>query len=281
MASFNLCYWSWYVFDFTPAINGSAQAKAAMGQINQQTLELLLVDPTMGYVGLGVSSIIWLGAFVYSKQLVSAIWASHTTADEGDDLLLAVSTLKLPFLTEPKILRKVVYDPERNNFDGSGETVQFTESEIKSTANIFAPGDLALSEDKKKHDAIVRFDGDFSKLRGFVALKKEGENEEGGQLGSLLKQKYLMEISSADEVMPNASPILMRSLVTLDYPLRSVNKGEHYGAKKSINIPGSVLMKRKTGRQRTDNQRPISQLEMARGTLNEAIKRKQVSSKRT
>lgn len=281
MSSFNLCYWSWYVFDFTPAINGSAQAKAAMGQINQQTLELLLVDPTMGYVGLGVSSIIWMGAFIYTKQLVSAIWGSNTNAVEGEEILLAVSTLKLPFLTQPKVLRKVVYDPESNNFDGSEETVQFTESEIKSTVNIFGPGDLVLSEERKKHDAIVRFDGDFSKLRGFVALKKDGENEEGGPLASLLKQKYLMEISTADEVMPNASPFLMRSLVTPDYPLRSANKGEDYGAKKSMNIPGSALVKRKAERQSMKKQRPISQLEMARGTLDEAIKRKQEASKRT
>ncbi|KAL3823390.1 hypothetical protein ACHAXA_008885 [Cyclostephanos tholiformis] len=252
-----------------------------MGQINQQTLELLLVDPTMGYVGLGVSSIIWIGAFFYSKQLVSAIWASETTAGEGEEISFAVSTLKLPFLTQPKVLRKVIYNPESNDFDGSGEKVKFIESEIKSTANIFAPGDLALSEDKKKHDAIVRFDGDFSRLRGFVALKEEGENDNGGPLASLLRQKYLMEISSADEVMPNASPFLMRSLVNKDYPLRSVNEDKHFGAKKSINTTGRMLVKKKTGRQSTDNQRPISQLEMARGTLNEAIKRKQKSSEKS
>lgn len=258
--------------DFTPAINASAQTKAAMGQIDKQTLELLLVDPTMGYVGLGVSSVIWLGAFFYSKQLVSAIWASQTTAVEGEEILLAVSTLKFPFLTQPKVLRKVVYDPESNNFDGAGEEVQFTESEIKSTASIFAPGELALSEEKKKHDAIVRFNGDFSRLRGFVALKKEDENEKDGLLASVLRQKYLIDISSADEVMPNASPILMRSLVFQDYPLAVGNNG----SKKSRNAPGSVLKKRKNGRQR-----PVSQLEMTRGTLNEAIKRREDFDKRT
>jgi hypothetical protein len=272
MSTFNLLYWTWYVVDFTPAINGSAQTKAAMGQIDKQTLELLLVDPTMGYVGLGVSSVIWLGAFLYSKQLVSAIWASHTTAVEGEEILLAVATLKLPFLTQPKVLRKVVYDPESNNFDGAGEAVLFTESDITSTASIFAPGELALSEEKKKHDAIVRFGGDFSRLRGFVALKKEEENEKDGPLASLLQQKYLIDISSADEVMPNASPILMHSLVTQDYPLASGNNG----SKKSRNNLGSAVIKRKTGRQR-----PVSQLEMARGTLKEAIKRKQDFDKRT
>ena len=272
MSTFNLLYWTWYVVDFTPAINASAQTKAAMGQIDKQTLELLLVDPTMGYVGLGVSSVIWLGAFFYSKQLVSAIWASQTTAVEGEEILLAVSTLKFPFLTQPKVLRKVVYDPESNNFDGAGEEVQFTESEIKSTASIFAPGELALSEEKKKHDAIVRFNGDFSRLRGFVALKKEDENEKDGLLASVLRQKYLIDISSADEVMPNASPILMRSLVFQDYPLAVGNNG----SKKSRNAPGSVLKKRKNGRQR-----PVSQLEMARGTLNEAIKRREDFDKRT
>ncbi|KAL3761668.1 hypothetical protein ACHAW5_002648 [Stephanodiscus triporus] len=281
MSTFNLLYWTWYVVDFTPAINASAEKKAAIGQIDKQTLELLLVDPTMGYLGLGVSSIIWLGVYLYSKQLVSAIWASQTTAGEGEEILLAVSTLKLPFLTQPKVLRKVVYDPETNNFDGEGEAVQFTESEIRSTANIYAPGELALSEDRKKHDAIVRFDGDFSRLRGFVALKKEDENENDGLLASLLQQKYLIDISSADEVMPNASPLLMRSLVMQDYPLTSGNKGEYSGAMKSRNTPGSVAIRRKMGRRSTEKQRPVSQLEMVRGILNESVKRKQETGKRT
>ena len=51
VSTFFQIYWTWYVVDFTPAINKSAQAKYAAGQISQETLELLLIDDMMGYVG--------------------------------------------------------------------------------------------------------------------------------------------------------------------------------------------------------------------------------------
>jgi hypothetical protein len=246
-----------------------------MGQIDKQTLELLLVDPTMGYVGLGVSATIWLGAYFYSRQLVSAIWGSHQTTtsnDDGDEeegeeskILLAVSTLKLPFLMQPKVLRKLVYDPETNNYDGGAEGVQFTESEIISSgASLYSPGQLVLSEEQKRQDAIVKFDGNFCRLRGFVALKNGDDDSDNnrGPLASVLQQKYLVDISSADEVMPNASPFLMRALVMADYPLDNNTGGENdvASSKKS-----SFVKKRSTGRQISSvKQRPISQLEMDR-----------------
>jgi len=51
VSTFFQIYWTWYVVDFTPAINKSAQAKYTAGQISQETLELLLIDDLMGYVG--------------------------------------------------------------------------------------------------------------------------------------------------------------------------------------------------------------------------------------
>ena len=51
VSTFFQIYWTWYVVDFTPAINKSAQVKYAAGQISQETLELLLIDDMMGYVG--------------------------------------------------------------------------------------------------------------------------------------------------------------------------------------------------------------------------------------
>ena len=257
-----------------------------MGQIDKQTLELLLVDPTMGYVGLGVSATIWLGAYFYTKQLVSAIWGTHQTTittttaaaaanddnvdddekeKESEEILLAVSTLKLPFLMQPKVLRKLVYNPETNNYDGGAEVVQFTESEIISSgASLYSPGQLVLSEEQKRQDAIVKFDGDFSRLRGFVALKKGDDDSDNnrGPLATVLQQKYLVDISSADEVMSNASPFLMRALVMADYPLDNNTGGENdvASSKKS-----SFVKKRNTGRQSSsEKQRPISQLEMDR-----------------
>ena len=285
MSTFNLLYWTWYVIDFTPAINQAAQLKADMGQIDKQTLELLLVDPTMGYVGLGVSATIWLGAYFYTKQLVSAIWGTHQTTittttaaaanddnadddekeEESEEILLAVSTLKLPFLMQPKVLRKLVYNPETNNYDGGAEVVQFTESEIISSgASLYSPGQLVLSEEQKRQDAIVKFDGDFCRLRGFVALMNGNDDSDNnrGPLASVLQQKYLVDISSADEVMPNASPFLMRALVMADYPLDNNTGGENdvASSKKS-----SFVKKRNTGRQSSsEKQRPISQLEMDR-----------------
>ena len=285
VSTFNLFYWTWYVVDFTPAINSSAQTKFELGKIDPETLEILLIDPNMGYIGLGVSSIIWLGAFLYSRQLVSAIWASQSTATSvgsEDDRRLAVATLRLPLLTQPKILLKTVFDPEHNKFDGSVEDIRFTESDIKSTPSveIFAPGELALCEDKIQHDAIVKYDGDFRRLRGHIALKKADENDENkGYLSALLDQKFLLDISSTEEVMRNASPALGYHLFFENYRLSSVQRGMRDGARKSGN--GTVATERRTRRpSSSDKQRPVSQIEMARGILNESLKRKNDSGKR-
>jgi hypothetical protein len=279
ISTFNLLYWAWYVFDFTPAINSAAQTKFELGKIDPETLQMLLIDTNIGYIGMGVSSVIWLGAFLYSRQLVSAIWATQPPEDEEVDCRLAVATLKLPFLTQPTILLKTVYDPESNNFDGSVEDIRFTDSDIMSTPSveIFAPGDLALCEDKIQHDAIVRYDGDFRRLRGHIALKKTNENtEKKGPIAELLEQKFLMDISSAEEVMPNASSTLRYHLFSRDYRLSSSKRKVHIGTKKSGDTDSSAMTS--DGRRRrvrnSDLQRPVSQLEMARGILNESMRSK-------
>ena len=287
VSTFNLFYWTWYVVDFTPAINSSAQTKFELGKIDPETLEILLIDPNMGYIGLGVSSIIWLGAFLYSRQLVSAIWASQSTATSvgsEDDRRLAVATLRLPLLTQPKILLKTVFDPEHNKFDGSVEDIRFTESDIKSTPSveIFAPGELALCEDKIQHDAIVKYDGDFRRLRGHIALKKDENDENKGYLSALLDQKFLLDIGSPEEVMPNASQALGYHLFSENYRLSSVKRGIRDSARKSSNADGSAATERRARRpSSSDVQRPVSQIEMARGILNESLKRKNDSGKRS
>lgn len=246
-----------------PAINSAAHAKAALGQIDAETLELMCMDPKFGYVGLAISSIMSLGAFLYSRQLVSAIWAS-------EDHALAVSTLKLPLLAQPKILDRLVYDPETNKCDGSMEDVVFDDSEIKSESSIdiFEPGELALSEDKMKHDVLVKFEGDFSKLRGHIALKKEGPSEEsdGSFVASLLQQKYLLDISSADELLPSSSPILLESLVVRDIHFQEGDAGRYKmeaGAKRG-------------GKRSPSNEksRPVTQVELARGAIKQSVKRR-------
>ncbi len=278
ISTFNFLYWAWYVFDFTPAINSSAQTKFELGKIDPAALEMLLIDSNMGYIGMGVSSVIWLGAFLYSRQLVSAIWATQPT-DEEEDCRLAVATLKLPFLTQPKILLKTVYDPESNSFDGSVEDIRFTDSDVKSTPSveIFAPGELGLCEDKIQHDAIVKYDGDFRRLRGHIALKKTNENTATkGPITELLEQKFLMDISSSEEVMPNASSTLRYHLFSRDYRLSSLKRKEHVGRKNLGNANSNAMTSEERRRRlrNSDMQRPVSQLEMARGILNESMRRK-------
>ena len=279
ISTFNLLYWAWYVFDFTPAINSAAQTKFELGKIDPETLQMLLIDTNIGYIGMCVSSVIWLGAFSYSRQLVSAIWATQPPEDEEVDCRLAVATLKLPFLTQPTILLKTVYDPESNNFDGSVEDIRFTDSDIISTPSveIFAPGDLALCEDKIQHDAIVKYDGDFRRLRGHIALKKTSDNtEKNGPIVELFKHKFLVDIGLAEEVMPNASSTLRYHLFSRDYRLSKLKRKVHNGTKKSGNADSSAMTSDR-GRRRLGNsdiQRPVSQLEIARGILNDSMRRK-------
>ena len=53
-------------------------------------------------------------------------------------------------------------------------------------------------------------------MRGHLAIKTNDDykNEDNsGPLSLLYSQKYLLDIASADEIMPNASPTLVNSLV--------------------------------------------------------------------
>ena len=221
ISSFNLTYWTWYVADFTPSVNAAAQAKAALGQIDAETLNILLIDPKMGYVGLGVSLAIWGGAFMYVKQLISAIWKG------SDGSTIAISGLKLPLLTEPKVLKRTVYDPNSNQFDDGVENIQFTKAELESeNVEFYSHGDLSISGEKDTNDLLVKFDGDFSRKVGHLAIKVNdtdddgngrNESDSGSALSLLSKQKYLLDIASGDEIMPNASPHLLKAMVIRDH----------------------------------------------------------------
>jgi hypothetical protein len=229
ISTLNLTYWTWYVADFTPSVNAAAEAKAGLGQIDVNTLNLLLIDPKMGYVGLGIAAVIWGGAFMYAKQLVSAIW-------KGTNGSLAVSCLKFPLLTEPKILRRTVFDPNENNFDDI-ENIKFTRSELESESSVafYSHGDLSISGQKDTNDILVKYDGDFSKKVGHLALKIKDEDvdDTSSILSQLSKQKYLVEIGSGEEIMPNASPHLLRSLVIREHHLMTtVDKNKFYKSHK-------------------------------------------------
>ena len=171
---------------------------------------------------------------MYTRQLISAIW-------KGSDGNLAVSGLQLPFLTEPKVLAKTIYDPTTNNnkFSDGIEHIQFTEAELKAeSSNIafYRHGDLSLSGEKDTNDILVKYDGDFSRKVGHLALKlnatdhssssSSSQDEESDEasissstFSNLSKQKYLLDMGSSDEIMPNASHHLLSSLVIREHHL--------------------------------------------------------------
>ena len=62
---FNTIYWTWYSFDFIPAVNASA-------------MESIHVDPTVGYVGLALGVLINTATVLYPLSSVSKITLSPT-----------------------------------------------------------------------------------------------------------------------------------------------------------------------------------------------------------
>jgi len=196
-SSFNTLYWSWYTFDFTPAVNNSAYEKAALGQIDIETLELLLVDSTMGYVGLGVALLIWGGSVWYPKHLISAIWRSNDQ--------LAVSTLSLPFINMPSIL--------------GGNTNVFTNEQLKSESNVqfYDVGEINVSGERETNEILIKLDGEMGKKRGHLALQVDNPNKataDNNPLASFNKKTYLLDIATEDEVVDGANSDLLMALLS-------------------------------------------------------------------
>ena len=125
------------------------------------------------------------------------------------------------------MLKRTVYDPNSNQFDGV-ENIEFTQAELEAESVAFySDGDLSVSGERDTNDLLVKFDGEFSKKIGHLALKVNGDDNGNGEnedetssaLSHLSKQKYLLDIGSADEIMPNASPHLLKSLVIREHHL--------------------------------------------------------------
>ncbi|KAL3805010.1 hypothetical protein HJC23_003238 [Cyclotella cryptica] len=220
-STFNLFYWLWYTFDFTPAVNASAHEKAALGQIDAETLELLLVDNSMGYVGLGVALVIWGGSVWYPKRLITAIWKSED--DDENNHRIAISTLKMPFVTESNVLKKM------KSFNGVENTI-FTETELRSDSNIqfFNAGEIGIVGEKETNDILVNLDGELGRKRGHLALQAiDAKNEtssatsSAGPLSLLTKKNYLLDIGSEDEIMVGANSHLLRAFLFNDFQLQS------------------------------------------------------------
>jgi len=193
----------------------------------------------MGYVGLGVSVLIWGASVSYVRNLVSGIWKvvgeeddtvgrSRESSRNTKGVSLAVSTLKLPFASLPEILNRVKYDPNHNQFD-EVENVIFAESELKADSNIkfYAPGELAVMNDSDVNGILVKLDGEMSRKRGHLALHKmeAGTLKTGDEplLAHLTKQGYLLDIDEF-EVVPGADPDLLRAFVLREDLVKRASK---------------------------------------------------------
>ena len=200
-SSFNTLYWTWYTFDFTPSVNASAHEKAAIHQIDAETLHLLLVDPTMGYIGLGVALLIWGGSLWYPRHLVSAIWK------RGDSL--ALSTMRLPLVKLPGILQE------------KGGGTLFTMEQLQSDSNIqfYTTDEINIAGDKETNEILIKLDGDLNKKRGHLALQLKDPNanddSEDGPISNLLKKNYLLDIDEG-EIVEGANGELLEALLSKD-----------------------------------------------------------------
>lgn len=203
-SSFNTLYWTWYTFDFTPSVNASAYEKAALHQIDAETLDLLLVDPTMGYIGLGVALLIWGGSLWYPKHLVSAIWK------RGDSL--ALSTMSLPLVKMPGILRD----------GGAANNAIFTTEQLQSDSNIqfYTTDEINIAGEKETNEILIKLDGELGKKRGHLALQlndpnADSEENSDGPLSNLLKKNYLLDIDDG-EIVEGANGQLLEALLSKD-----------------------------------------------------------------
>ena len=175
--------------------------------------------------GLGVGALISFACYQYTTQVVAAIWSSPSDT-------LAVSTLKLPGLTEPSVLKRTVYDPETNDFDELEDLV-FHESELMDEPNVqfYRRGELALADDQMQQSLLLEHDGDFSRLVGHIALAKRGQLDGiKTKAAPLFKTSYLISGSSG-EFTSNSGPALLRSLVLpeqgLDQPPKPRKKARN------------------------------------------------------
>ena len=140
-------YWLWYVLDFTPSLNAAALAKnevlaaAAASDGAAANVEAFAgIDPTVGYLGLGMAIMMSLGSAAFPRYLVSEI----RKADNG---ALQVGVHSLPFCTPQTGTQGEVYPP-------AGVTIDST----NDASAIF-----------------TRNNGDLRKSRGFLALRAEGK----------------------------------------------------------------------------------------------------------
>ncbi len=142
MTTLHTSYWLWYVLDFTPSLNAAAAKKNELiAATNNETITFVTeIDPTVGYLGLGMAIMMSLGSAAFPKYLVSEIREESNGA-------LRIGVHSLPFCIPQTGSQATVYPP-------AGVT-------IDSTADA---------------DAIfAKNNGDLTKSRGFLALRATGK----------------------------------------------------------------------------------------------------------
>ena len=122
--TFHSSYWLWYTLDFTPTINA-------------RNIESVLIDPTVGYCGLGLSILMSVGALLYPKSLIEEI----RLAESGEKSVF-LRTYSLPFVTPSS--------PKR-----------------------FPIGCVVLDSHNDAMKVINEYHGDIRKLEGYIPLQAD------------------------------------------------------------------------------------------------------------
>eukprot|EP00562_Extubocellulus_spinifer_P035651 CAMPEP_0178684546 /NCGR_PEP_ID=MMETSP0699-20121125/2897_1 /TAXON_ID=265572 /ORGANISM="Extubocellulus spinifer, Strain CCMP396" /LENGTH=332 /DNA_ID=CAMNT_0020329219 /DNA_START=44 /DNA_END=1042 /DNA_ORIENTATION=+ len=157
MTTLHTSYWLWYVIDFTPTINAAAAARNAEiakaiknGAADATTSTATAavdafsgIDPTVGYLGLGMAILMSLGSAAFPRHLVSEVRTGPNSMGAGS---LRVGVHSLPFCTPQTGDMTTAYPPAAVTIDSAVDAEQI----------------------------FTKHDGDLRKQRGFLALRAEG-----------------------------------------------------------------------------------------------------------
>ena len=159
MTTLHTTYWIWYVLDFTPTVNAAAKAKnaevaeaikngaAAVDASNTAAAGAVEafsgIDPTIGYLGLGMAIMMSLGSAAFPRHLISEIRKGPASVGAGS---LRVGVHNLPFCM-----------PQ------TGKNIK-----------VYAPAEVTIDSTVDAENVFKKHNGDLRKQRGFLALRAEG-----------------------------------------------------------------------------------------------------------
>lgn len=145
MTTLHTTYWAWYVLDFTPTINAAVKAKnEAAAAATSGAVEMLSgIDPTIGYLGLGMAIMMSFGSVMFPRHLIGEIRKGPISMGAGS---LRVGVHSLPFCTPQYGDDAKAYPPAAITIDSIGDAEKI----------------------------FTKHGGDLRKQRGFLALTAEG-----------------------------------------------------------------------------------------------------------